>query len=99
MPRDQGDRVLPELRDVDRWNVDNYLADVIANALREFKAVEAGYPGDSTEDEWNSELDAMIAGFSAYAAADSRPVQVGNAHVKVETALDLFRQRFYDLWT
>lgn len=87
------------LRDVDRWNVDNYLAHVIAHALREFKTEEGGYPGDTTPDGWNLELDTMIAGFAAYAAADSRPVQIGKADAKINEALDLFRKRFYSLWT
>lgn len=96
---DQGERVLPELRDVDRWNVDNYLADVIANALREFKGSEGGYPGDTTPEGWNRELDTMIEGFAAHAAADSRPTQMGRCADKTDVALDLFRKRFYDLWT
>lgn len=92
-------RVIAPLRDVDLWNIDNYLADVIANALREFKTSEGGYPGDTTVEGWHSELDTMIEGFAAYAAADSRPVHMGRCAEKTDVALDLFRKRFYDLWT
>lgn len=92
-------RVLPELRDVDRWNIDNYLADVIAHALREFKSSAAGYPASIGAEEWERELDAMIAGFAAYAAADSRPARLDNAHGKITEALDLFGKRFFHLWS
>jgi len=51
--------------DSDVWDIGYYLTSVLIPMLERLKEVSHGCPMDSTEEEWNKELDDMIEGFKA----------------------------------
>lgn len=57
--------------DLDAWNIDTYLCDIIPAMLRQKIEHGVGYPGDpndpncDTEEHWNDTLRAMVGGFEA----------------------------------
>jgi hypothetical protein len=93
--------------DSDLWNLDVSLAKVILPRLKAFAANHAGYPGSLTEgkgeEEWQSMLDRMVAGFDFIANSkmwsDFENIEEGMAAEKeAYEAVELFGKWFGGLW-
>lgn len=56
-------RVRQGYADCDLWAMDEWLFEVLPQAIRQFKETTHTYPGDITEEEWNSVLEEMAFSF------------------------------------
>lgn len=83
--------------DVDLWNVNTYIAKVIADVMQEWlKRGISSYKGSMTEEEWDDVLVKIQNGFSEYRNHAYSDVELDVA--KVDEALALLKEHFYDLW-
>lgn len=83
--------------DVDLWNVNTYIAKVIADVMQEWlKRGISSYKGSMTEEEWADVLVKIQNGFSEYRNHAYSDVELDVA--KVDEALALLKEHFYDLW-
>lgn len=102
--RHERERVENGFSTYDWWNFCDYMAWVNVQALERFKA-GAGYPGNlNNMDEWQAELDIMIAGFNAHMRFsnldyDFRDEAAVDELIRVkDEGLALYAKRFSSLW-
>lgn len=89
--------VAPKLTGELLWNLDNTLAQILAQSIRDFRTLQHGYPAlFDDQKEWLAVLDEMADGFQAYADADSRGENAD--YDKLNRSLDLLRKWFPHLW-
>ena len=99
--------------DCDLWSFDNYLANMLPKALRQFKERLYAYPatdGAETPEKWNSILDQMIEGFEAIRDNDDDFIRPGEndgtayieryhvAQSKLDHSMQLMSKWFTSLW-
>lgn len=95
--------------DSDLWSVDRYLAKILVGALCDFKKKTDNCPSEVTEEEWDSKLDTMIAGFKAVGALndmdwwDSNDVEGSRSkenelEATIDAGLNEFSTWFQSLW-
>lgn len=96
--------------DCDVWNLNDYLADMLFDALKQLNREKLGYPCNYPEEEWTKILNDMIAGFRAYKQMDKLHFWSNEnektKYLKQRKALEeicnkglkLFAENFYDLW-
>lgn len=84
--------------DSELWNLDHSLAKLIAPRLRRFTKATGGHPCDSTEEQWQADLEAMTAAFEWVASDGVWDIQTAEEHVRVQRGLDLFAKNFRSLW-
>lgn len=94
----------------DLWSFDNWLSKTLAKGLREFKALNHGYPNDINDwDEWMAVLDEMIECFEEQTrdieniAHDENVLETWrkrHEHQKrqLHRGLELLEKYYYDLW-
>ena len=84
----------------DQWDLDWFLADLIARALIEFRDSphDCGPSIVDTTDEWDKILTTMIEGFEAAKeiAESSYTEELGN---KFDLGMEAFHKYFFYLWT
>lgn len=94
--------------DKDTWSLDYHLAQVIVPRLKRFKIKMQKFKGhpcslDSFE-QWMSIIDEMIEGFELIAKGAKYDLPFGKSvinnpkYIKMERALDLFREYYFALW-
>jgi|GEM_PF-2411052 len=96
-------RVTRGFSDRDLWDLDGYLAGVIAGASEELRKVAHGHPVETTPEEWDAILRAIATGFAGYHDQrfedfDAHLDALGNPESSYNRAWDLFRQYFPSLW-
>lgn len=92
----------------DWWNFNSYLSWVIIGGLKKFLKDGNGYPGGTTKEEWDKDLQTMIEGFEANEALQgfegygfnnvtyeewSKPLED-----KWERGIKLFLENYGTLW-
>jgi len=97
----------------DCWNLDQYLSEVLVNALQQLRTTTHGYPPDlKSGEEWDVVLAEMIEGFRLHLEmdnfeigyldgkfnADAYTQQCAWRQKKLERSLDLFKRYYSDLW-
>lgn len=94
----------------DWWNFDQYLAWVISNACKRFRAESKGFPGEmENQDAWNSVLLEIEEGFEAHLELSGvdfpEPVDgeeykawIEQRREKFQVAMELFAKYFGSLW-
>lgn len=83
----------------DVWQLDRYLAGVMAGAVRHLAATGHGAPHDLEDDEWRQTLDEIAGGFEDYShAAETSDHYDEQTLAKLRRSLDLMSQYWTDLW-
>lgn len=91
-------RLLRGWDDSETWSLDYSLAKIIAPRLKRFKEVTCGHPADSTEKQWNEDLDKMIAAFEFLGSEERWSNTDKNKWNEVQEGIDLFSKHFINLW-
>ena len=86
--------------DTETWSLDWTIFKFVLPRLKRFKEVTCGYPPDlNNMKEWRKELNEMIYAIDIYVKEstnyDGRPEK---ERKKIEKGLNLFFERFYNLW-
>lgn len=93
--------------DADTWNLDTYLAQLIAGALTHMAGHNHGYPAGSTPEEWAGTLQRIAGPLAAYDRQDweTADESVDEYRARVEAgllaaqgALRLLAKHLADLW-
>lgn len=79
------------------YNLDKAIVSFCLPRLKYFRDHIHSYPGDLTYVGWRGTLGEIIEGFEIYNDKDWYEM-TDEDRVKVNRALDLFRERFHDLW-
>ena len=88
---------VPVLVAAHTWNLDDTLAQVIAQGVRLLRERQVAFPPTLTPDEWDAVLDEMAEGFEAW--HQTRHVRRNDeALPKLNRSLDLLREWFPHLW-
>lgn len=88
---------VPGPTDEELWNLDCYLAGFIAGAIRQFREVGHGYPGElDSQEEWHAILDQIAAGLERYAAVPGTATSDDGA--AAIASLKLLTEWFFALW-
>lgn len=83
--------------DSDTWSLDFTVSALILPRLRRFKETTIAHPDDTTEQEWDKQLDKMIAAFE-FGASEERWAAPHDEYAKHQEGLDLFAKYFWALW-
>lgn len=87
--------------DYDVWNLDGYLAQMIADTVAHLRAHGHGYPGNlSNEAEWDAILKRIEVPLRSWAEHkhDMDPDEEDRWMERCRDALELFREYFFTLW-
>ena len=84
--------------DSETWSLDFSFAKWIVPRLKRFKELTFCYPVDLTPEQWDNMLDHMIEGFQIIIDEDGGQWLKDEKQHKVQCALKLFHDRFFDLW-
>lgn len=95
-------RVTRGYSDLDSWNLNSFLSEVIASVTKDMRENGHGYPYSLTVDEWNQILTKIEAGFRAasqlyeldYTTAD----EAAALEATFREGMDLFSKWFHALW-
>lgn len=81
----------------DCWNLDTYIAEVLAGGIKDIKETTIGYPFESSEEEWSQILEELAAGFEYYY---KNKFDDDNYAItkKINKTLILFSEWFQSLW-
>ncbi len=83
--------------DTETWSLFSTLAEWLVPRLKRFKKLNDGcHPSDITSKQWDKAIDEMIEGFKLIAEDICAPNE--DQTVKMDRALDIFRDRFFSLW-
>ena len=82
-------------------NLDVTIAQFIAPRLKAFRETEKGHPSDLTQEEWDEQLADMQFAFDLVSSDDYfRSVGWDDTkRARYQRGMDLFRERFEQLWT
>jgi hypothetical protein len=83
--------------DSELWNLDHSLAKLILPRLRAFERMTRCYPGDSTSEQWHSDLRDMIVAFE-FIASDDYWEWSTEKDAQIQRGLDLFAKWYRSLW-
>ena len=83
--------------DEETWNLDITIAKFVLPRLKRLKQLQNGYPGDLAEEKWDEILDKMIFSFDKITNDEEIVMEQPQAE-RVQEGLDLFANRFRDLW-
>ena len=83
--------------DSETYSLDHSLGKIIAPRLRRFQELNNGFPDGMSEQEWNDNLDKMIAAFE-FAGSDRRWLAGNEEFEKHQEGLKLFAEHYYGLW-
>lgn len=85
--------------DSETWALEHSLAKLILPRLKRFQHLRIGYPADSTEKEWNDNLNEMIWGFEWYANKPWYCVDYLDPDAeRAYKAIQLFAKHYPMLW-
>ena len=84
--------------DTDTWCLRSAIAVTLGPRLRRFKELTNNHPTDLSEEQWARELDQMILAFHLIETDATRHTLTDKEKDQIELGLDLFRNRFHDLW-
>jgi hypothetical protein len=85
-----------EVQSDELWNLDFALARFILPRLVAFRSEKVGYPADIEPEQYEQDLDTMIAAFKLILKDD---ICMGEDEVyTIETGLALFAKHFRSLW-
>lgn len=90
-------RLTRSFDDSETWSLDYSLSKIILPRLKRFKELKNGTPYHVSEEEWQSNLDKMIA-FFEFASSEERWNAAPDEYEKYNEGIDLFAKHFYDLW-
>lgn len=81
------------------YNLDVYLAEIIAYHLEEFKERSSGYPMSyKNRDKWEKDMQIMIDAFRLLANRFESEVHFGKHRETVEKGTKLFQKHFENFW-
>jgi hypothetical protein len=83
--------------DGDTLSLDHALGKLIAPRLKRFGDVRAGHPCDMTDEEWQQDIDKMVAAFE-FAGSEKRWMASNEDYEKHQEGIDLFAKHFFGLW-
>lgn len=84
--------------DSETWSLDYSLSKLIAPRLKRFKEVTCGRPADTTEQQWNEDLDKMIAAFEFLGSEERWSNYDKKKWTEVQEGIDLFAKNYIGLW-
>lgn len=82
----------------DTWNLDQYLAKVIASSVTHLRHTTHGYPSTMTESEWDNILRKIVLGFNLYVYSRDMETLTEDEKAKMDEGMQLFIQHFRHLW-
>lgn len=82
------------------WNLDSYLAEVIAHNLRDYARNSSGYPSGMTSAQWDAKINSIAERLESYqyrleASPAQETIIVNNTKAAMHELADIFPQ----LWT
>lgn len=92
LPRHYYERMRYGVSFMDAWNLDSYLATVIARGSRQLSENAVGYPPHLTPESWAAILEDLAGQFEAYSD------EVFDAPPDLERGFELLKIHFRDLW-
>ncbi len=81
----------------DTWNLDGYIARVMAESLAYLRVHAHGYPADLTAEKWDAILADMESGFRRWVDHYDDPDE-GEAYRQVQRSIRLMHRHFAGLW-
>lgn len=82
--------------DSEMWSLDYSLAEHIVPRLKRFKEVSCSYPQDyESLEAWQGDIQIMIDAFERIADNEDMKLE---EYDEVNRGLDLFRDRYFNLW-
>ena len=84
----------------DTWNLDGYLAALLADALTYLRDHGHGHPGNITQETWDGILAEMVEGFAAWRDHDTvaSVAAEDEAYRKLRRSLRLMHRWYGHLW-
>lgn len=84
--------------DSETWSLSDTICRFTIPRLKRFKELNNGMPCGLTEDEWDIIIDKMILAMELLSRDNGSRLFSGDEDKQVNEGLDLFRERFMDLW-
>lgn len=95
-------RVTRGYSDLDSWNLNSFVAGVVAGVVKQMRENGFGYPADLTEDEWQDILLKIEDGFRAatdlYEMNYDGRKEADALEATFREGMDLFSKWFHSLW-
>lgn len=94
-------RVERGFADCDLWAIDDWLLEMLPQAIHLFRERTHGYPGHITEEKWQEVLKQMEEAFTAAAKEvefDGNECEWNEKERRLKEGLDLMGEYFFYLW-
>jgi hypothetical protein len=95
-------RVTRGYSDLDAWNLNSFVAKVVADVAKGMRENGYGYPADLTEDEWGQILGKIEDGFRAatdlYEMNYNDRDDADKLEATFRDGMELFSKWFHSLW-
>ena len=92
-------RVKHGYSDSDTWNLDIYLAHLIANSVKHLRDTSKSYPAFISEDDWHDIQTKIILGFNLYICYHDDLTLTKHEREQMDEGMALFIEHFRHLWS